>query len=142
MPKGKDVPNSIEQLKGVGPKISESLKQLGIHNIQDALFHLPYRYEDRTKITPLGEAGYESPVLIEGEIIKSTVVFRGRRMLFTEIYDGTGRLTIRMFHFAMAQHKALKQGLKSAGLSIGMMISTERAYSISFSYIDIKFTPC
>jgi len=112
MPKGKDVPNSIEQLKGVGPKISESLKQLGIHNIQDALFHLPYRYEDRTKITPLGEAGYESPVLIEGEIIKSTVVFRGRRMLFTEIYDGTGRLTIRMFHFAMAQHKALKQGLK------------------------------
>ena len=112
MPKGKDVPNSIEQLKGVGPKISESLKQLGIHNIQDALFHLPYRYEDRTKIIPLGEAGYESPVLIEGEIIKSTVVFRGRRMLFTEIYDGTGRLTIRMFHFAMAQHKALKQGLK------------------------------
>jgi ATP-dependent DNA helicase RecG len=33
-------------------------------------------------------------------------------MLFTEIYDGTGKLTIRMFHFAMAQHKALKQGLK------------------------------
>jgi len=111
MPKGKDAQDSIKKLRGVGPKVSESLKQLGIYNIQDALFHLPYRYEDRTKITPLGDSTYESPVLIEGEIVKSTVIFRGRRMLFTEIYDGTGRLTIRMFHFAMAQHKALKQGL-------------------------------
>ena len=110
MPEGKIINHPVEELKGVGPKVSESLSQLGIKNIQDALFHLPYRYEDRTKITNLGEAPYETPILIEGEIIKSTVVFRGRRMLFTEIYDGTGRLTIRMFHFAMAQHKALKQG--------------------------------
>ena len=95
MPKGKDAQDSIKKLRGVGPKVSESLKQLGIYNIQDALFHLPYRYEDRTKITPLGDSTYESPVLIEGEIVKSTVIFRGRRMLFTEIYDGTGRLTIR-----------------------------------------------
>ena len=42
--------------------------------------------------------------------MKSTVVFRGRRMLFTEIYDGTGKLTMRMFNFAMAQHKALEEG--------------------------------
>jgi ATP-dependent DNA helicase RecG len=104
--------HSIDKLRGVGPKVSESLEQLGIYNIQDAVFHLPYRYEDRSKITPLGDAPYEEPVLIEGEIVKSTVIFRGRRMLFTEIYDGTGKLTIRMFHFAMAQHKALKQGLK------------------------------
>ena len=110
LPEGKIINHPVEELKGVGPKVSESLSQLGIKNIQDALFHLPYRYEDRTKLTNLGEAPYETPVLIEGEIIKSTVVFRGRRMLFTEIYDGTGRLTIRMFHFAMAQHKALKQG--------------------------------
>ena len=42
--------------------------------------------------------------------MKSTVVFRGRRMLFSEIYDGTGKLTMRMFNFAMAQHKALEEG--------------------------------
>ena len=75
------------------------------------MFHLPFRYEDRTILTPIGETSYDKPVLIEGEIVKSTVVFRGRRMLFTEIYDGTGRLTMRMFNFAMAQHKALKEGL-------------------------------
>ena len=103
--------HSVKNLKGVGPKISESLKSLGIFSVQDAMFHLPFRYEDRTVLTPIGEASYEKSVLIEGEIVKSTVVFRGRRMLFTEIYDGTGRITMRMFNFAMAQHKALKEGL-------------------------------
>ena len=110
MPEGKTTSHLVEELKGVGPKVSESLSLLGITTIQDAVFHLPYRYEDRTKLTSLGEAPYEIPLLIEGEIIKSTVVFRGRRMLFTEIYDGTGRLTMRMFNFAFAQHKALKKG--------------------------------
>ena len=110
MPEGKTTSHLVEELKGVGPKVSESLSLLGITTIQDAVFHLPYRYEDRTKLTSLGEAPYEIPLLIEGEIVKSTVVFRGRRMLFTEIYDGTGRLTMRMFNFAFAQHKALKKG--------------------------------
>ena len=99
--------HSVKNLRGVGPKISESLASLGILSVQDAMFHLPFRYENRTVLTPIGEASYDKPVLIEGEIVKSTVVFRGRRMLFTEIYDGTGRLTMRMFNFAMAQHKAL-----------------------------------
>ena len=102
--------NSIQNLKGVGPKSAASLNNLGIFTIPDAAFHLPFRYEDRSFISPISEANYQTPVLIEGEIMKSTVVFRGRRMLFSEIYDGTGRLTMRMFNFAMAQHKALEEG--------------------------------
>ena len=101
---------SIQNLKGVGPKSAASLNNLGIFTIPDAAFHLPFRYEDRSFITPITEANYQTPVLIEGEIMKSTVVFRGRRMLFSEIYDGTGKLTMRMFNFAMAQHKALEEG--------------------------------
>ena len=111
MPPGKSNTHSIEKLRGVGPKIAQSLSNLGIELIEDAVFHLPYRYEDRTKLTLIGDAPYELPILIEGEIVNSTVVFRGRRMLITEIFDGTGRLTMRMFHFAMAQHNNLKEGL-------------------------------
>ena len=110
MPEGGPDQNPIENLKGVGPKIAQSLSSLGIQTVQNAVFHLPYRYEDRTKLTPIGDAPYEIPILIEGEIVKSTVVFRGKRMLMTEIFDGTGRLTMRMFHFAMAQYKNLKEG--------------------------------
>ena len=102
--------HSIQNLKGVGPKSTSSLNNLGIFTIPDAVMHLPFRYEDRSFVTPIGDTAYQVPVLIEGEIMKSTVVFRGRRMLFTEIYDGTGKLTMRMFNFAMAQHKALEEG--------------------------------
>ena len=112
MPEGNQRLHPVENIKGVGPKIAETLSPLGIKQVEDAVFHLPYKYEDRTQLTPIGDAPYEVPLLIEGEIVKSTVVFRGRRMLITEIFDGTGRLTMRMFHFAMAQHKNLQEGHK------------------------------
>ena len=110
MPEGKEKNHPIQNIRGVGPKIADTLSNLGIYQVEDAVFHLPYKYEDRTNLTPIGDAPYETPLLIEGEIVKSTVVFRGRRMLITEIFDGTGRLTMRMFHFAFAQHKNLKEG--------------------------------
>ena len=112
MPEGNQRLHPVENIKGVGPKIAETLSILGIQQVEDAVFHLPYKYEDRTQLTLIGDAPYEVPLLIEGEIVKSTVVFRGRRMLITEIFDGTGRLTMRMFHFAMAQHKNLQEGYK------------------------------
>ena len=110
MPEGKEKNHPIQNIRGVGPKIADTLSNLGIYQVEDAVFHLPYKYEDRTNLTPIGDAPYETPLLVEGEIVKSTVVFRGRRMLLTEIFDGTGRLTMRMFHFAFAQHKNLKEG--------------------------------
>ena len=110
MPEGREKNHPIQNIRGVGPKIADTLSNLGIYQVEDAVFHLPYKYEDRTNLTPIGDAPYETPLLVEGEIVKSTVVFRGKRMLITEIFDGTGRLTMRMFHFALAQHKNLKEG--------------------------------
>ncbi len=112
MPEGKEKNHPIQNIRGVGPKIADTLSNLGIYQVEDAVFHLPYKYEDRTNLTRIGDAPYETPLLVEGEIVKSTVVFRGKRMLITEIFDGTGRLTMRMFHFALAQHKNLKEGHK------------------------------
>ena len=43
----------LTTLSGVGAAISDKLSRLGIHNLQDLLFHLPIRYEDRTRITPI-----------------------------------------------------------------------------------------
>ena len=111
MPSGSFSLHPITKLRGVGPKISESLNKLNIRTVEDALFHLPYRYEDRTKITNVNNTPIGLPALLQGEIISSQIVFRGRRMLFAEIYDGTGRFKMRLFHFAMAQKNNLKKGL-------------------------------
>ena len=105
---GKTYP--LTNLKGVGPKTSSALSNMGIENIIDSVFHLPSRYEDRTTITSIGNARINQESLIEGEIVNSSIAFRGRRQLLVEIYDGTGRLTMRLFHFAFAQQKNLQKG--------------------------------
>ena len=48
------VTQSLESLRGVGPKLAEKLRSYGITSVEDLLFHLPLRYQDRTRVTPLG----------------------------------------------------------------------------------------
>ncbi|MFC1696533.1 hypothetical protein ACFL1C_10555, partial [Pseudomonadota bacterium] len=44
----------LRDFRGVGPRLEASLNTLGINTAQDLLFHLPFRYEDRTRIHPIG----------------------------------------------------------------------------------------
>jgi len=48
------VTQSLRELRGVGPRLAERLGAIGIHHTEDLLFHLPLRYQDRTRITPIG----------------------------------------------------------------------------------------
>ena len=102
----------VLRLRGVGPQVAERLERLGIRNVEDLLFHLPLRYEDRTRITPIGalRPGYTASV--EGVIELTEVAFRGRRMLLTRISDGTGALTLRFFHFNATQQGMLARGAR------------------------------
>ncbi len=101
---------AVESLKGVGPRMAEKLAQLGIFTVQDILFHLPLRYQDRTRITPIGAVQPGSDVVIEGEIKAADVVFGRRRSLLCRLQDGTGTLTLRFFHFSAAQKQSLLKG--------------------------------
>ena len=103
---------AITTLKGVGPKMAENLGKLGIEKIQDLLFHLPLRYQDRTQVYAIGATEHGQEVLVEGEVEHSEIVFRGRRMMICTINDGTGMLTLRFFHFSKAQQIALSRGSK------------------------------
>ncbi|MEJ2143262.1 MAG: ATP-dependent DNA helicase RecG [Gammaproteobacteria bacterium] len=100
----------VTLLKGVGPRIAEKLQKLGIEFIEDMLFHLPFRYEDRTTIVPIGSLRTGSEVVIQGQIELSEIKFARKRMLLTRISDGTGFITLRFFHFSNAQKEALSRG--------------------------------
>ena len=100
----------ITELKGVGPKMAERLKKLGIFTVQDMLFHLPLRYEDRTRIYAINELQAHSHVSIEATIETSQITFGKRRMLVCQVNDGTGRLTLRFFNFSAAQKNAMDAG--------------------------------
>lgn len=106
----KSAANTITDLKGVGAKMAEKLTKLGIFSIQDILFHLPSRYEDRTRIYPIANLQPFLHVSVQGEVTSSAVQFGRKRMLVTRINDGTGSLTLRFFHFTAAQKNMLDKG--------------------------------
>ena len=90
--------------------MAERLLKLGIKNVQDMLFHLPLRYEDRTRIYSINELSLHSHVSIEATIETSQITFGKRRMLVVQVNDNTGRLTLRFFNFSAAQKNALSAG--------------------------------
>ena len=102
---------SVTALKGVGSSLRDKLARLGIRTVQDLLFHLPHRYEDRTRIDPIASARIGSPIQLQGEIVSTAVQYGRRRSLQCVIRDSSGMLSLRFFHFNKAQMVALQAGL-------------------------------
>ena len=100
----------VTSLKGVGPALARRLEKLGLASVADLLFWLPVRYEDRTRLVPIGSLRPGDRAAVEGRIELAEVVFRGRRSLLLRIGDGTGFLTLRFFHFSAAQQAQLVRG--------------------------------
>jgi len=101
---------TIASLKGVGPAMADKFAKLGLHSVQDLLFHLPLRYEDRTRVTTIRDLVPGVYTNIIGEITNNQVVLGKKRMLVVTINDGTGSLDLRFFHFSAAQKNALSIG--------------------------------
>lgn len=100
----------ITDLKGVGTKVAEKLEKLGIKTVQDLLFHLPSRYEDRTRVWPIGNLTIGSHVRIVGEVVAADIKYGRKRMLLVKIKDSSGLIILRFFHFSAAQLKPLIPG--------------------------------
>ena len=106
-----DIP--VTQLKGVGNALAEKLARLGISSLQDLLFHLPHRYEDRTRVVPMGSLRIGDVAVVEGEVMKADLVMGRRRSLQVTLKDHSGFLAMRFFHFNAAQKNQLTEALKT-----------------------------
>ena len=104
----------VTGLRGVGPAVAQKLEKLGIHTLQDVLFHLPMRYEDRTRRVPIGALRPGQQALVEGVIEHSEVRPGGgrRRSLLCRLSDNTGAITLRFFHFNARQQARLARGAR------------------------------
>ncbi|GAA3542999.1 ATP-dependent DNA helicase RecG [Zobellella aerophila] len=103
---------SLSLLKGVGDKMLEKLHRLGLETVQDLLFHLPLRYEDRTRVYPIAGLIPGMHVTVVGEITDNRLVFGRKRMLTCRMQDHSGSLTLRFFNFAAAQKNSLTAGTR------------------------------
>ena len=102
----------LTALSGVGAAIAERLSRIGINNVQDLLFHLPMRYEDRTRITPIIDLRPESYATIEGIVQLTEVQFGKRPILSTMLSDGTSKITLKFFNFNAGMKNSLVAGTR------------------------------
>ncbi len=101
---------AVTALRGVGPRVAERLAALGIESLQDLLFHLPLRYQDRTRQCAIGSLRAGQETVVSGEIQISQVQYGRRRSLMCMVHDGTGSLYLRFFYFSQSQHKRMARG--------------------------------
>jgi ATP-dependent DNA helicase RecG len=102
----------VTALKGVGASLAAKLAKISLFTVQDVLLHLPLRYLDRTRITPIGALQPNVNAVIEAEVRACDLVFGKRRSLVCKVQDGTGTLTLRFYHFNNAQKQRLVNGTR------------------------------
>ena len=140
---------NVTALSGVGPKTQAELRNLGIETCLDLLLHLPIRYQDRSKITPIDQLLVGEEALIEGTIVSTSLSYRGRRSLECIIQDEQKEMTLRFFFFNKHQQAALTQGTwirafgaaKQWGKSITMIHPEYKTFRDKPDSPDQKLTP-
>ena len=140
---------NVTALSGVGPKTQAELRNLGIETCLDLLLHLPIRYQDRSKITPIDQLLVGEEALIEGTIVSTSLSYKRRRSLECIIQDEGKEMTLRFFFFNKHQQAALTQGTwirafgatKQWGKSITMIHPEYRTFRDKPDSPDQKLTP-
>ena len=107
-----ELQSSLTALAGVGPALAKKLERLNLSRVEDLLFLLPLRYEDRTQLVKLGALVAGDRCLVTGEVLLAETAFRGRRNLLVRISDGSGQITLRFFYFSRGQQAQFKPGVR------------------------------
>jgi len=87
-------------------------RRLGLDQVSDLILHLPLRYLDETRLTPLAEARPGAHVQVEGCVRHAEVQTRPRRQLVAEIEENGDRLFFRLLHFYPSQVAQLRPGVR------------------------------
>ena len=120
---------SLTSLSGVGAKVAEKLSKIGLNTIQDLLFHLPLRYEDRTRIYPMPQLHAGLFAAVQGKVMHCDTHFGRRKMLTVKISDGNGTVTLRFFNFNAGMKNSFAEGrllyaygeIKRGGIGLEIM---------------------
>jgi len=88
----------------------KAMERMGLLRDIDLALHLPLRYEDETRLTPIGELNHGQAAQCEGVIVDARVELRPRRQFIARLRDGSGELVLRFLHFYPSHQKALAAG--------------------------------
>src|SRR5271157_717678 len=88
---------SVASVKGVGPKTAEALARRGVRVIEDLLYFIPVRYEDRRFVRPIEAVAEGDQAVVSGRVVDSGKAYSRasrRRLCYARIDDGTGCMTL------------------------------------------------
>jgi ATP-dependent DNA helicase RecG len=100
----------LTSLSGVGAKVADKLAKIGLLSVQDLLFHLPLRYEDRTRVYPIAKLHPGMWGAVQGEVKLVDTLFGRRKMLAVKMSDGQGSITLRFFNFNAGMKNQFSEG--------------------------------
>ena len=86
------------------------MEKLGLLRDIDLALHLPLRYEDETRIVPIGDAREGDTVQVEGVVSDCRVEFRPRRQLVVRLHDDSDELVLRFLKFYPSNQESLAVG--------------------------------
>lgn len=97
----KNLQTPIQFIKGVGLKLAETLAKKGISTVEDALYLLPHRYEDRSRIVPISRLAIGQPQVFSGEVVAAEQMTTkgGRRYFEALVRDQSGTIPLKWFNF-------------------------------------------
>lgn len=96
---------SLESLRGVGPSLLQRLRRLGLQTVDDLLFTLPSRYEDRRTLRSISQLQVGVQEIFRALIVScgETQTHKGRRLYEVLVGDGSGQqVALRWFHYRLA----------------------------------------
>ena len=93
-----------------GPQ--RAMDKLGLRRDIDLALHLPLRYEDETRVSPIGDSPDGQPVQVEGIVTECRIELRGRRQLLVRIQDDSDSLLLRFLNFYPSHQKTLAVGAR------------------------------
>ncbi len=104
----------VQFIKRVGPKISTLLEKKGLKTVEDLLYFIPRRYEDRRTVKDIKSASFGARETVIGNVEQIGTRFYGRRRVYeVTIDDGTGVLTAKWFKGNHAYlRKIFKKGMR------------------------------
>ena len=92
----------LDQIRGVGPRLQEKLRQMGVASLEDALYTLPHRYEDRREVRKIAHLRSGRREVFFGEVLAAseTLTPRARKKIFEVIVsDGSGQISLKWFRY-------------------------------------------
>lgn len=99
-------------LKGIGEKMLERFARRSLLTLNDLLFHLPIRYQDKTRVVPISALRIGDSALVTGELIQCKTQYARRAVLLCDINDGSGIISLRFFHFNKQQAASLARAME------------------------------